>query len=250
MHHPTVDPQSAPPHSHAHNNHSSAPTNSNETRRHRDSNELQNAMNMAKYFQNKDSKYSEADNEIIMDFIMQYNLSHHEKRQYVHDLFRGVALRYYYAAVEPLGNSYADVIAEMQSLFNTISKQQCVKAELSGSSFQDMVDKSDDDRRTILRDLVATIEARLPLYPRDLRNNSSKVEFFRYELLIEDWTREGMYSIGNGTKFRELQTQLASAPQIHEKYWQVEGTVAKPVPQPRLDRSLQYSSQGRSKLKE
>ena len=174
-------------------------------------------MNMAKYFQNKDSKYSEADNEIIMDFIMQYNLSHHEKRQYVHNLFRGVSLRYYYAAVEPLGNNYADVIAEMQLQFNSISKQQCVKAELSGWSFQDMVDKSDGDRRTILRDLVATIEARLPLYPQDSRNHSSKVEFLGNELLIEDWTRQGMYSIGNGTYFRELQSQLASSLQIHEK---------------------------------
>ena len=66
-------------------------------------------MNMAKRFQNKDSKESGADNENIMGFIAQYDLvsrdfhlSHHEKRQYVHNLFRGEALRYCYAEFEPL----------------------------------------------------------------------------------------------------------------------------------------------------
>ena len=147
-------------------------------------------MNMPKRFQNKYSKYSGADKENIMDFIMKYdlisrdfNLSHHEKLQYVHNLFRGEALRYYYGEVEPLGNNYADVIAKMESQFNSISKQQCVKAELSGLSFQDMVDKSDGDRRKTLRDLVATMEARIPLCPRDWRNESNKVDFLQNALL-------------------------------------------------------------------
>ncbi len=77
-----------------------------------------------------------------MDFNVQYDLvsrdfhlSHHEKRQYVNNLFRGEALRLYHAEVEPLGNNYPDVIAKIQSQFNSISKQQCVKAELSGLSF-------------------------------------------------------------------------------------------------------------------
>ncbi len=181
-------------------------------------------MNMAKGFQIKDSKYSGADNENIMDFIVQYdlvsrdfNLSHHEKRQYVHNLIRGEALRSYYAEVEPLGNNYADVIAKMQSQFNSISIQQFVKAELSGLSFQDMVDKSDCDKRKALRDLFATIEARIPLCPRDWRNESNKVDFLRNALLTEDWARHHLYSIGKGTHFRELQTQLAITLQIHEE---------------------------------
>ncbi len=76
-------------------------------------------------------------------------------------------MRYYYAEVEPLGNNYADVIAKMHSQFISISKQQFVKAELSGLSFQDMVDESDGERRKALRQLVATIEARILL---SLRN--------------------------------------------------------------------------------
>ncbi len=118
-HHPPVPLQFVHPHSHAHHHHASAPANSNEIRGQRDSNGSRNAMNMAKRSQNKDSKYTGADNENIMDFIVQYDLvsrgfhlAHHEKRQYVHNLFRGEALRYYYAEFEPLGNNYADVIAK------------------------------------------------------------------------------------------------------------------------------------------
>ena len=64
-----------------------------------------------------------------MDFIVQYDLvsrdfqlSHHEKRQYVHNLFRREELRYYFAEVELLGSSYADAIAKMKSQFDSISK--------------------------------------------------------------------------------------------------------------------------------
>ncbi len=81
-------------------------------------------MNMAKRFQNKDSMYSGADYENIMDLILQHDfvsrdsyLSHNEKHLFVLNLFCGKALRYYYAAIEPLGNNYANVITRMQSQF-------------------------------------------------------------------------------------------------------------------------------------
>ncbi len=72
--HPTVASQFVPPYSQADHHHTTAQANSNETRRHCDSNGSYNAMNMAKRCQNKDLNYIGADNEIIVDFIVQYNL--------------------------------------------------------------------------------------------------------------------------------------------------------------------------------
>ncbi len=43
-------------------------------------------------------------------------------------------------------------VAKMNSQSNSISKQQCVKAELPVLLFHNMVDKSDGDRKTALRD--------------------------------------------------------------------------------------------------
>ncbi len=73
-HHPTVASQFASPHSQAHYHHTSAPTNSNEYRGHRDCNGSRSAMYMGKRLQNKDLKYSGADDANIMDFIVQYDL--------------------------------------------------------------------------------------------------------------------------------------------------------------------------------
>ncbi len=75
---------------------------------------------------------------VLPDFL----LSHQKKRQYLHNLVCGEALSYFYAEFEPLRNSYPDVFAKIESPFNSISKQQCAKAEVSGISFQDIVDKS------------------------------------------------------------------------------------------------------------
>ncbi len=63
--------------------------------------------------------------------------------------------------------------------------------------------------------LDATIEARIPLCLRDWRNESNKVEFLRNALLTEELARQYLYGIWKGTKSRELQTQLASALQMH-----------------------------------
>ncbi len=100
-HYLTVASQFELPHSQAHHHHTSATVKSNEIRKHGDINGSRNATHMANRIQNKDSKYSGADNENIMDFIVHYDsvsrdshLSDHGKRQYAHNLFRGEALRY------------------------------------------------------------------------------------------------------------------------------------------------------------
>ena len=92
-----------------------------------------------------------------------------------------------------------------------------MKAELSGLSFQDIVDKSDGERRKRLGELVATIETSIPLFPGDCRNESHKIDFLRNALLTEDWARQHLYTIGMCTQFGELQTQIASALLIHEE---------------------------------
>ncbi len=157
-----------------------------------------------------------------MDFIVQYdlvsrdfNLSHHKKRQCVHDLFRVEALRCYCAEVVPQEKINADVVAKMKSQFSSIGKQQCVIVKSSGLLFKYMVQKFDGDRRKAFRELVVLIESRIPLCTRYMRNESSKVDFIQNMLLKEDWARQNLYNIGKGTHFCELQTQLACALQVH-----------------------------------
>ncbi len=69
-HHSTIASQFINRHSQVHHPHTSALANSNKTRGNRHSNGSLNAMSMAKRFLNSDSKFSGADNEKIMDFIV------------------------------------------------------------------------------------------------------------------------------------------------------------------------------------
>ncbi len=96
-----------------------------------------------------------------------FQLSHNEKRQYVPNFLCREALSYYDAEIDPLGNIHGDVISEMKSQFILIMKQQCVKAELSLSSFQAIANKSYGDGRKSLHDLVAQFETLIPMCTRD-----------------------------------------------------------------------------------
>ena len=251
-HHPTVALRFVPSHFSAHHHHNSATA----TRGYRDSNGSRNAMNIGKRFHNKDSNYSGADNENIMDFIVQYDLvswdfhqSQFEKLQYVHNLFRGEALRYYYAEIEPLGSNYANIIAKMKSQFNLISKEQCVKAELSGSSLQGEVEKSEGNRRKALRYLQLFKHWSLFVLETGETNRTKLTSSVtRY------WQKTGLDSICIALKmvltFDSYRSNLLAPYRYTKKYWPEVGTAAKPVLQACLYRSLQYSSQRRSILRE
>ncbi len=83
-------------------------------------------------------------------------------------------------------------------------------------------------KKEAMRDLVATIETRIPLCHRDWRDESNKVDFLRNALPTEDLARQNLYSIGKGTHFRELQTELASPFRYTMKYCSEVQTVSNP----------------------
>ena len=107
-------------------------------------------------------------------------------------------------------------MAKMKSRFNSMSELRCKIAEFSGLSFQEIVYKSNSDRRKPLQDLVAHIDAQIVPCFRDCRNESIEVEFLRNALLTADWLWQHLYSIEKSTNLRKLQSQLASDPQVHE----------------------------------
>ncbi len=166
-HHPNVVLQFETLHSFSDLHRTSVLVNSNKTRSHRDNNGSLNAMNIENRFQNKYLQYIGADKKNIMDFSMQYDvmsrdfhLSHHEERQNVHYLFHGEAFRYICAEVLMFSPHNKVIVC-------SISKQQCIKANLSWLSFEDMVDKSDGNRRMALSDKVAYVKLRITVCPRD-----------------------------------------------------------------------------------
>ncbi len=128
----------------------------------------------------------------MADFVTAYTalardlgLAERERRQYLHNLFRNAALRFYMAEVDQLYCSFAEAIRAMRDHFNSASKQLCVKADLSALKFDRFVEQCNGNKREALSSLANHIKANVPLCPPIWRNESHNVDFFRSALLAE-----------------------------------------------------------------
>jgi len=105
----------------------------------------------------------------------------------------------------------------MREQFHSISKQQCVKAELGSLSFKEFLKRENGDKRKAMRSLMSHIESRLPLCPENWRHETNKVDFLRKAMLSEKWALPSLYKISSETRFRSLYTELANSLQVHEE---------------------------------
>lgn len=179
---------------------------------------------MSKHFSYNDAKYSGAEDENIKEYIARYqavcrdlSLSPRERCQFVHNLFRGEALRFYNANVLDRTETLAEALVMMQTRFNSLSKQNDVKHELLSLQFSDFVSQCNGKRPLALRALTAHIEKRFPLCPDKWSTEAHKVEFLRQALLSEEWARTLLYRVTPATKLHELTSELGSILQIDEE---------------------------------
>lgn len=68
------------------------------------------------------------------------------RREFLHNVFRDEALPYYHAYTEGCSKTYSETIVKISNQFNSITKQQSLKAELSAVSFQSLINEYGDDR--------------------------------------------------------------------------------------------------------
>ena len=86
---------------------------------------LRNAINASKCFATKNQKYSGAEDESYDKFVDQYIAASRdlcipvkERHQYLHNLFRGEALRFYNANVEGRAADFLEALRIMKEQFN------------------------------------------------------------------------------------------------------------------------------------
>ena len=113
---------------------------------------------VASRFKNQDSKYSGHDEECLQEFIDvyqavadDYSLSARQKKKYLHNLFRGKALRFYNRSVKDSTQTYGEAIHKIVQHFNSLDVQQRVKSNLQNLKLQDFVDKT----RSVVKGLSA-----------------------------------------------------------------------------------------------
>lgn len=175
-------------------------------------------------FKAKDSKFSGDDTENLQEYLDQYlavsedfGLTATQRLQYMHNLFRGEALRFFIQNIRGTASTIGEAVFIMQSQFNSADKQQRVKAELSTVKLRTFVNQCNGSLHQGLRKLAAHIEERTPLCPPNFRFESNRVDFLRQAVISYPWAQPMLYKISPSTKFRSLFTELANALQVHEE---------------------------------
>ncbi len=88
----------------------------------------------------------------------------------------------------------------VEEQFNSINKQQQVKAELSSQSVEEYVGKNAGDKRAAIKALISYIEARTPLCPYNWHLKPNKVSFLRDPLVSEDWAEHILSRVRGHTR--------------------------------------------------
>lgn len=154
-------------------------------------------------------KYSGSDEEHLQDFVdsyaitaEDYGLSATHKLQYLHNLFRGDALRFYNSQVKGTVSTCGEAIHTMIGHFNSPGVQRRVKDEISTLSLNTFVEK-DGHLLKGLSSVATYIANRTPQCPPCFRSESKKVDFPKQAVLEQPRAREVLVRINSRTQFRK-----------------------------------------------
>ncbi len=143
-----------------------------------------NAINVSKRFVTKYQQYSGTDDESYDEFVEHYIAASRdlcipakERHQYLHNIFPCEAFRFYNANVEGKDADFSEALRIMNEQFNSSSKQQQFKAEMSKLSYATFVKNVDGNKRKALRNLQSQIGKRIPLCPENWRDEPHKISF-------------------------------------------------------------------------
>lgn len=175
-------------------------------------------------FKSKEDKYGGSEEENLSEHVDEYlsvtrdyNLTQTQKLQYLHNLFKGEALRFYNKQVREKESTIGGAINAMQNHFNSLDKQQRVKADLTTLSLSAFSEKHGGSIRKGLAKMASYIAERTPLCPPDFRGESHQIEFMKQAVLEYPWAEPILYRINQNTEFQQFYTELANALQLSEE---------------------------------
>lgn len=166
-------------------------------------------------FKDSDTKYGGDEEEDLSEFLeaystvtKDYELTVEEKLQYMHNLFKKEALRYYNSSVKGKVTTFTEACKKMREHFNSGDKQTRVKNELQNIKFQDYV-KKEGTRYKALNSITSYIANRSQLCSKFYRSESHRVDFLKKALLFEKWAQPTLRNIDDTTVYQNLCNQLA-----------------------------------------
>ncbi|GAB0496233.1 hypothetical protein MMPV_007545 [Pyropia vietnamensis] len=182
------------------------------------------AHSIAMRFRDQASKFSGNLGESWSEFVAEYQqvardyeLTASQKLQYLHNLLRGDAKRFFLDRVQGTAATFAQAVDMVSAEYNSIVRQDRVKNYFSGLRLSSFV-KDGTDVTTALEKTYKTISKLAPQVPRSHHGESYKVEFLRNAAVGNSWATEPLSRIAtHRLTFQQLYGELEAALHLHNE---------------------------------
>lgn len=177
------------------------------------------AQGMSMRFKDKDSKFSGALGERWMDYVAEYQqvardygLSASQKKQYLHNLLRDDAKRFYLDRIDNDVSLYSEAVRLIENEYNSIVKQNRVKNFLSSLRVSSYM-KDGMDELSALEKVYKIVTKLSTQVPPAYRGETHKIEFLRnatvgYEWATQPLSRVATHNLSFQQLYGELEFQL------------------------------------------
>lgn len=182
------------------------------------------AHNVAMRFRDQAAKFSgnlgESWSEYVAEYqqvARDYELTATQKLQYLHNLLRGNAKRFFLDRVHGTAATFAQAVDMVSAEYNSIVRQDRVKNYLSSLRLSSFV-KDGTDTTAALEKTYKTISKLAPQVPRSHHGESYKVEFLRNAVVGNSWATEPLSRIAtHSLTFQQLYGELEAALHLHNE---------------------------------
>ena len=169
-------------------------------------------------FRNAESKFSGDLGESWTEYVSEYqqvardySLTPKQKKQYLHNLLKGDAKRYYLDRVDNEINTFAEAVRMIGEEYNSLVRQNRVKNHLTGLRITKYTDNNLDELEALER-VYKTITKLSPQVPASHRSEAHKIEFLRNSVIGQPWATEPLSRIAtHELSFQQLYGELEAA---------------------------------------
>eukprot|EP00171_Calliarthron_tuberculosum_P001155 IDg1155t1 len=176
------------------------------------------AHSIAMRFKDSSAKFSGDIGESWMEYVAEYqqvardyNLSPSQKLQFLHNLVRGDAKRFYLNSVESHVNTFRQAVDMISMEYNSVVRQNRVKNYLNGLRLSTFL-KQDMTPSEALERVYKLITKLAPQVPQSHRGDAHKIEFLRNAIVGENRATEPLSRIAtHALSFQQLYGELEAA---------------------------------------
>lgn len=182
------------------------------------------AHNIAMRFKDGENKFGGDIGECWQEFADEYRqvandygLTEEQKFQYLHNILKKDAQRYYLTNVKDYAHSFDHAINLIDEEYNSIVRQNRVKNYLNSLRITDFISSTTDEAAALSKVYKAILKLSRQV-PLSHRGDAHRIEFLRRAVLGQDWARDPLSRIAtNSLSFQALYGELDAAAQLDKE---------------------------------